>query len=95
MPKRVDEPLMTIWFGNFYKPAFDDRAFIDESMRRIREMGFNNVELDSKAWADFAERYAGGEASDYVAQQEYMMEAAAKNGLYYMYLALYIHGDNL
>ncbi len=95
MYKHVDEPLMTVWFGNFYRPAFDDRAFIDESMRRIREMGFNNVELDSKAWEDFAERYAGGEASDYVAQQEYMMEAAAKNGLAHMFLALYLNGDNL
>jgi len=27
----IHEPLMAIWFGNFYRPAFDDRAFIDAS----------------------------------------------------------------
>ena len=50
MPKRVDEPLMVLWFGNFYRPAYDDRAFIDASMREIAHLGFNCVELDSKAW---------------------------------------------
>ena len=95
MRRHVDEPLMTIWFGNFYRPAFDDRGFVDESMRRLREMGFNGVLLDSKAWADFAARFSGEEASDYVAQQEYMMEAAEKAGLAHLFLALYLNGDNL
>lgn len=92
---RTGEPFIGLWFGNFYKPAFDDRAFIDQSMRRIREMGFNSVQLDSKAWEDFAERYAGGEASPYVAQQEYMMRACREAGLSYFFLALYLNGDNL
>lgn len=95
MHKHIDEPLMTIWFGNFYKPAFDDRVFVDESMTRIREMGFNCVQLDSKAWEDFAKRCAGGEASDYVAQQEYMMQSAANAGLAFSFMALYLNGDNL
>ena len=95
MPKRVDEPLMVLWFGNFYRPAYDDRAFIDASMREIAHLGFNCVELDSKAWEDFQERCRGGEASQYVAQQEYMMEAAGRHGLAYMFLALYLNGDNL
>ena len=95
MHKHIDEPLMTIWFGNFYRPAFDERAFVDESMTRIRDMGFNTVQLDSKAWQDFAERYASGEDSDYVAQQEYMMRSAADASLAFSFMALYLNGDNL
>ena len=95
MSKRIDEPLMALWFGNFYRPAYDDREFVDESMREIAGMGFNCVELDSKAWVDFRERCRGGEASGYVAQQEYMMQAAQRAGLAYMFLALYLNGDNL
>lgn len=71
-----DEPILTLWFGNFYRPAFDDKEYIDRSMELIRELGFNCVELDSKAWKDFDERYRGGEASQYVAAQEYMMESS-------------------
>lgn len=95
MTKHISEPLMTLWFGNFYRPAYDDRAFVDEAMERIRRMGFNTVLLDSKAWEDFRDRYAGGEASQYVAQQEYMMHSAANAGLSHMFLSLYLNGDNL
>ena len=90
-----DEPILTLWFGNFYRPAFDDKEYVDRSMELIRELGFNCVELDSKAWEDFDERYRGGEASQYVAAQEYMMEGALRNGLEYCFLALYLNGDNL
>lgn len=89
------EPLIGLWFGNFYRPAYDDRAFVDEGVRLIRQMGFNSVQLDSKAWEDFAERYAGGEASAYVAQQEYMMEAIRREGLSHQFMALYLNADNL
>ncbi len=95
MTKHISEPLMTLWFGNFYRPAYDDRAFVDDAMKRIRQMGFNTVLLDSKAWEDFRDRYAGKEASQYVAQQEYMMQAAAREGLAHMFLSLYLNGDNL
>ena len=95
MSKEIREPLFAVWFGNFYRPAFDDRAFLDASMKVIARLGFNCVELDSKAWEDFRDRFAGGEASDYVAQQEYMMEAAGREGLAYMFMALYLNGDNL
>ncbi|MGN0773449.1 MAG: alpha-amylase family protein [Candidatus Ventricola sp.] len=95
MTRRITEPLMTLWFGNFYRPAFDDRAFIDQSVRSIRDMGFNCIQLDSKAWEDFRARFAGGEASDYVAQQEYMMEAIHREGLAHSFMALYLNGDNL
>ena len=95
MTRHITEPLMTLWFGNFYRPAFDDRAFIDQSMRIIRDMGFNCVQLDSKAWEDFQARFAGGEASDYVAQQEYMMEAAHREGLACAVMALYLNGGSL
>lgn len=95
MTKHISEPLMTLWFGNFYRPAYDDRAFVDDAMQRIRRMGFNAVLLDSKAWEDFRDRYAGGEASQYVAQQEHMMKAASREGLAHMFLSLYLNGDNL
>ena len=91
----IREPLMTIWFGNFYRPAYDDRDFVQEGMERIRAMGFNAVMLDSKAWEDFFQRYGGGEASPYVAQQEFMMAAAARAGLGHLFLSLYCNGDNL
>lgn len=90
-----EEPILNLWFGNFYRPAFDDREYIDRSMKLIRDLGFNCVELDSKAWEDFDERYSGKEASQYVAMQEYMMESARSNGLEYSFLALYLNGDNL
>ena len=95
MSKNISEPLMSLWFGNFYKPAYDNRAFVDDAMQRIHSMGFNAVLLDSKAWEDFRDRYAGGDASQYVAQQEYMMQAAANAGLAHMFLSLYLNGDNL
>lgn len=91
----VSEPFISLWFGNFYRPAFDDQGFIDESMAKIKRMGFNAVLLDSKAWQDFQDRYRGGDASPYVAMQEYMMDAAQKEGLAYWHLALYLNGDNL
>ena len=86
---------MCVWFGNFYRPAFDDRAFIDSAMESIAGIGFNCVELDSKAWADFEARFNGELLSQYVAQQEYMMDSAAGQGLAFMFLALYLNGDNL
>ena len=95
MTHPLSEPLMTLWFGNFYRPAYDDRAFVDQAMDSIRDMGFNAVLLDSKAWEDFQARYAGGEASPYVAQQEYMMASAARAGLAHLFLSLYLNGDNL
>lgn len=42
-------------------------------MKEIFRLVFKCVKLDSKAWADFRDRFATGEASDCVAQQEYMM----------------------
>lgn len=94
MTHSLSEPLMTLWFGNFYRPAYDDRAFVDQAMDSIRRMGFNAVLLDSKAWADFQARYAGEEASPCVAQQEDMMNAAVRAGLCHLFLSLYLNGDN-
>ena len=90
-----NEPILGIWFGNFYGPALDDRAFIDRSVRKMAQLGFSCVELDSKAWEDFRDRFEGGESSEYVAQQEYIMEAVQREGMAYMFLALYLNGDNL
>lgn len=95
MTNPIREPLMTVWFGNFYSPAYDDKAFIDRSMDAIRDAGFNCVLMDTKAWEDFRTRCEGGEASQYVSQQEYMMAAAARVGLGHAFLSLYLNGDNL
>ncbi|MCC8046518.1 MAG: hypothetical protein LIP12_13650 [Clostridiales bacterium] len=92
---RTKAPLISIWFGNFYRPAYDDRDFIKEEIRHLKQMGFNSIMLDSKAWEDFNERFAGGKASQYVAQQEYMMEQCRENGISYLFLALYLCADNL
>lgn len=93
--KKTKEPFINIWFGNFYRPAFDDREFIKENIAKLRDMGFNGIQLDSKAWEDFRDRFNGGEASDYVAQQEYMMEVCRENGISHNFLALYLCADNL
>ena len=91
----MQEPFMPIVFGNFFEPAYSDRNFRERSMERLRDLGFNAVILDSKAWEDFAVRFAGGEASRYVEGQEHMMRAAAACGLPVTFLALYMCGDNL
>ena len=48
MISRTDNrPYINVIFGNFYSPAYDDEAFIDETMELIRELGFNSVILKS------------------------------------------------
>lgn len=86
---------MNVIFGNFYSPAYDDREFVDETMRLIRELGFNSVMFDTKAWEDFRERYEKGTLSQYVEMQEYMDKSAQEHGLAYNFLLLYMNGDNL
>lgn len=50
MISRTDNrPYINVIFGNFYSPAYDDEAFIDETMELIRELGFNSVMFDTKA----------------------------------------------
>ena len=91
----LQQPMLSIWFGNFYCPAFDDRAFLDASMNELRDLGFNTVELDSKDWQDFRDYFDGQAASPYVNMQMYMMDAMHALGLGHMFLALYLCGDNL
>lgn len=93
--KKTGKPFINVWFGNFYRPAYDDKAFVDKAIAQLADMGFNGIQLDSKAWEDFRERFNGGDASQYVAQQEYMMEVCRKNGISYNFLALYLCADNL
>ncbi len=93
--KRTKEPYINIWFGNFYRPAFDDRQFVKESISLLKRLGFNSVMLDSKAWEDFKERYETGRASQYVAMQEYMQQELRAAGMSHEFLALYLNGDNL
>lgn len=90
-----NRPYMNVIFGNFYSPAYDDEAFIDETMQLVKELGFNSVMFDTKAWEDFKERYETGACSQYVRMQEYMGKSAREHGLGYNFLLLYLNGDNL
>ncbi len=93
--KTDNRPYINVIFGNFYKPAYDDEAFVDQTMQLIKELGFNSVMFDTKAWEDFKERYDTGALSQYVKMQEYMGRSARAHGLGYNFLLLYLNGDNL
>lgn len=93
--QKSGEPYINVWFGNFYRPAYDDQDFIDETVSMLKNLGFNSVLTDSKAWEDFRQRFAGGEASQYVAQQEYLQQRLLDAGLSYEFMALYLNSDNL
>lgn len=93
--KTDNRPYMNVIFGNFYSPAFDDENFVDETMGLIKELGFNSVMFDTKAWEDFRDRYETGVLSQYVKMQEYMGKSAHEHDLFYNFLLLYLNGDNL
>ncbi len=95
LDKKTKKPFVNIWFGNFYKPAFDDKVFIDEAISFLKDEGFSSILLDSKAWEDFKSRFEGKEATQYVEMQEYMQQVIKKNALSHCFLALYLNGDNL
>jgi hypothetical protein len=93
-------PFLSIWFGNFFEPFVSDRDSVRRGIAEVASLGFTSINLDSKAWEDFfararGEKYRGQDASPYVAMQEYMMHQAARHGLDYTHLALYLCGDNL
>lgn len=90
-----ERPFLSIWFGNFFEPFFSNREAVRKGIAEVAALGFNSINLDSKAWEDFFSRYRGEPAGPYVAMQEFMMEEAAKQGLDYTHLALYLCGDNL
>lgn len=92
---KTKEPLINVWFGNFYKPAFDDKEFVKEGISLLKKWGFNSIMLDSKAWEDFRDRFQGKEASPYVAMQEYMQEEIKNQGLSHVFMSLYLNADNL
>lgn len=88
-------PFLSIWFGNFFEPFYGDFEATRRGIAEVASLGFNSINLDSKAWEDFFARYRGEPASPYVAMQEFMMAEMAKHGLDYTCLALYLCGDNL
>jgi len=88
-------PFLSIWFGNFFEPFYSNYEATRKGIAEVVDLGFNSINLDSKAWEDFFARYRGEAASEYVAMQEFMMQEAAKHGLDYTCLALYLCGDNL
>ena len=88
-------PFISIWFGNFFEPFYSDYEATRRGIAEVADLGFNSINLDSKAWEDFFARYRGEPASQYVAMHEFMMAEMAKLGLDYTCLALYLCGDNL
>jgi len=90
-----NRPFLSIWFGNFFEPFYSDKEATRRGIAEVASLGFNSINLDSKAWEDFFERYRGGKASQYVKMHEFMMAEAARQGLDYTCLALYLCGDNL
>jgi hypothetical protein len=90
-----ERPFFSVWFGNFFEPFYSDRDAVRRGIADVAALGFNSINLDSKAWEDFFARYRGEPASPYVAMQEFMMQEAPRHGLDYTMLALYLCGDNL
>jgi hypothetical protein len=90
-----ERPFLSIWFGNFFEPFYSNRDAVRRGIAEVASLGFNSINLDSKAWEDFFARYRGEPASPYVAMQEFMMAEMAKLGVDYTCLALYLCGDNL
>jgi len=93
--KNSGAPMIAVWFGNFFEPFCSQYDVTGKGIAEVADLGFNSINLDSKPWEDFFERYRGGPASTYVAMQEFMMKEAEKNGMDYTCLALYLCGDNL
>jgi hypothetical protein len=92
---RPGVPLIQLWFGNFFEPWLSNRARVAAAMKDIEGMGFNSINLDSKPWEDFFDRYRGEPASQYVGMQEFIMEQAQALGMGHSFLAIYLNGDNL
>ncbi len=92
---QLKEPLIGLWFGHFYCPAYDDKRYVQESLEKIAGLGFNTVEMDMKDWEDIRERAQGKAASPYVDMAETMLALMPQYGLSQMFLALYLNGDNL
>ncbi|HZI33666.1 MAG TPA: hypothetical protein VFF11_15095, partial [Candidatus Binatia bacterium] len=90
-----NRPFLSIWFGNFFEPFYSNYEVTRQGIADCAELGFNSINLDSKAWEDFFARYRGEPASQYVAMHEFMMAEMVKHGLDYTCLALYLCGDNL
>lgn len=94
-PTHRNCPFISIWFGNFFEPFYSSRDATCRGIAEVADLGFNSINLDSKAWEDFFARYRGEPASPYVAMHEFMMAEMQKHGLDYTHLALYLCGDNL
>jgi hypothetical protein len=90
-----ERPFISIWFGNFFEPFYSDFEATRKGLAEAAKLGFNSINLDSKAWEDFFARYRGEPASAYVEMQEFMIDEMPRHGLDYTCLALYLCGDNL
>jgi hypothetical protein len=90
-----DEALCVLWIGNFFEPEYSDGQAMSRALEHIKALGFNAFALDSKQWQDFDEFFRSGEASPYVAMQDFAVRKGLEIGLGHMHLALYLNGDNL
>lgn len=91
----TDKPIFACWFGNFYEPYFSDIKKCKEGINELKELGFNNVILDSKLWSDFSAFFRGEPPSKYVSMQIEIINACRQHRLGVTFLALYCYGDNL
>ena len=75
---RSGKPFINVMFGNFYCPGYDDKEFVKDTIRFIKNLGFNSVMLDTKDSEDCRERIELKEKpSQYVEMQEYMERESA------------------
>ncbi len=88
-------PVFAAWFGNFFEPYFSDKQMVSDGIAELHALGFNSVALDSKLWSDFTRFFETGEASPYVAMQQFIIEECKKHGMGVSFLALFANGDNL
>lgn len=40
---------LSIWFGNFFEPFYSDFKAVSEGIADAASLGFNSINLDSKA----------------------------------------------
>jgi hypothetical protein len=75
-------PFISIWFGNFFEPFYSGFEATRKGIADCVALGFNSINLDSKAWGDFFDRYRGGKASQYMnARYTHLQVATLKNAV--------------
>lgn len=88
------EPLLACWMAVVWEPFRDNKGMVRKALDDIKDLGFNAVVLDVAGSEDYFARYAGNQASPYVAMQEYISEAGNKIDLKITVFSAWLFGDN-